>query len=335
MTPPPQEQLALTEEQMVNHLLWHKAMSSFDEDGGSRVDEYIRLLRERGEGTHVSFTDPFHRSIALAFELVLEQGMDPWAIDLVRFTALYTERVKEGGEVDLITAGKLLHMAWSILKLQSEKVRLAAEPPPPPPEPELGWDDLPSMDDVPDDVDVAYTQRVTEGDPILDEKVRHKGDRKVTLMELVGALEEARREADLRKAIAEAREHEKASRRAVGQRRADNAAHKDDQEGDIAEVWERILGRNGVPIPITDIHGRQKEDVVKTLVSVLFLARANRIRLWQENFPYGMIYVQNPSAAHYVDMSPKEPDPPAEPARAKRQPPKRKPKMEPMEHAQN
>jgi len=191
------------------------------------------------------------------------------------------------------------------------------------------------MDEVPDDVDLAYTQRVTEGDPILDEKVRHKGDRKVTLMELVGALEEARREADLRRAIQEARESEKATRKAAGQRRADNAAHKDDQEGDIAEVWERILGRNGVPIPITDIHGRQKEDVVKTLVSVLFLARANRIKLWQENFPYGMIYVQNPSAAHYVDMSPREPDPAPEVPKAKRQPPRRKPKMEPMEHAQN
>lgn len=325
---------AQTEETMVRHLLWHKALHS-EEDGGARINDYVRILRERGEGQHVAFTDPFDRSIALAFELVLEQGMDPWHIDLVRFTALYLERVKEGTDLDLITAGKLLHMAWSILKLQSERVRSRAEPPPPPePEPELSWDDIPL--DVVDDPDAAFTDRVLQpGDAPIDEKVRHKGDRKVTLMELVDALEEARREAELRQEILQKRDAEKALRSAKRHSRADAAAHKDDQEGDIAEVWERILGRNGVPIPITDLHAKTREDMVKTLVSILFLAREQRIRVWQDDFPYGMIFVQNPSAHGYVDA---RPAPPAEPMRAektKRRPPVRKSKALEVPHVQN
>ena len=294
----------MSEQQLVNHLLFHKAIISED-DSGQRVDEYIRLVKERGQGNHVGIEDPFDRAISLAFELVLDQGMDPWAIDLVRFTALYMDRVKQGEAIDLLTAGKLLHMAWSILRMQSDKLRQAAEPPPEPEPQDLGWDDLPSMDDLPSDVDAAYNQRVLAGEEeILDEKVRHKGDRKVTLMELVEALEEARREADLRAQIVAARESEKALRKARTRGRAEGAAHKEDQEEDIREVWERILGMNGAPIPITSIQERTRDDMVKTFVSVLFLARENRIRLWQEDFPYGMIYVQNPGAKHSGEDEP-------------------------------
>ena len=289
----------MSEQQLVNHLLFHKALID-EENGVDRINDYIRLVKERGLGHHVGIEDPFDRSISLAFELVLDQGMDPWAIDLVKFTSLYMDRVKQGARIDLITAGKLLHMAWSILRMQSEKLRQSAEPPPVPEPEELGWDDLPSMDDLPSDVDAAYNERVIQGEPedVLDEKVRHKGDRKVTLMELVEALEEARREADLRAQLVEKRENEKAHRNAARRGKAEGAAHREDTEGDIREVWERILGQNGVPIPITSIQEKTREDMVKTLVSILFLARQNKIRIWQEDFPYGMIYVQNPDAKH-------------------------------------
>lgn len=289
----------LSEQQLVNHLLFHKAIISEDGDAG-RINEYIRLVKERGDGTHVGIEDPFDRSISLAFELVLDQGMDPWAIDLVRFTALYMDRVNKGERIDLITAGKLLHMAWSILRLQSDKLRQSAEPPPAPPEPEpFGWDDI-DMSALSDDPDAAFNTVVEHARPadLLDEKVRHKGDRKVTLMELVSALEDARREADLRHQVVTAREMEKSKRAKARQGRAEGAAHKEDQEEDIREVWERIASLNGAPIPITSIQERTRDDMVKTLVSVLFLAKSQRIKLWQENFPYGMIYIQNPGAAH-------------------------------------
>lgn len=287
----------MSEQQLVNHLLFHKALIAEDGDN-ERVNDYIRLVKERGQGHHVGIEDPFDRSISLAFELVLDQGMDPWAIDLVSFTGLYMQRVRDGAQIDLITAGKLLHMAWSILRLQSEKLRLSAEPPVVlEPEPSDPWGDI-DASWAEEDPDRAYNERILQGEDVLDEKVRHKGDRKVTLMELVEALEEARREADLRATIVEKRESEKAHRSALRRGKAEGAAHKEDPESDIREVWERILGQNGVPIPLTSIQEPTKDDMVRTLVSILFLARENKIRIWQENFPYGMIYVQNPSAKH-------------------------------------
>jgi segregation and condensation protein A len=254
----------------------------------------------------------------------------------VKFTGLYMARVKEGAQIDLITAGKLLHMAWSILRLQSEHLRERAEPPPPPEPVELGWDDITPLDELPSDVDAAYNQSVFGSDPndLLDEKIRHKGDRKVTLMELVSALEEARREAEVRAAMVESREALKTQRRAAGRGKAEGAAHKEDQDADIREVWERITGRNGIPIPITEIQDKTREDLVKTLVSVLFLAREQKIRLWQEDFPYGMIFIQNPSADHFVDMSPPAPETPTLPVKA-RKPPVRKAKTVEMKHGQN
>lgn len=296
----------ISEQQLVNHLLFHKALVA-EEGGNERINDYIRLVRESGGGAHVNIEDPFDRSIALAFELVLEQGMDPWHIDLVQFASLYMQRVKERPELDLITAGRILLMAWTILRMQSDRLRERAEPPPmPEPVEEDPWG---AIDDAwaVDDPDRAYTSRVIEGEAIIDEKIRHKGDRKVTLMELVEALEEAKREADLRAEIVAKREAEKTLRRTTSRSRAENAAHKEDLEADIGEVWERIAGLNGAPIPITEIQERTRDDLVKTFVSILFLARQNRIRVWQENFPYGMIYVQNPSAASHEGHDPTAP----------------------------
>jgi len=296
----------MDEQQLINHLMFHKAMVGLDGDGTAapeRVDEYIRLAKEAGEGQHVGIEDPFDRSIALAFELVLQQGLDPWAIDLVKFSSLYAERVREGAEVDLITAGKLLHMAWSILRMQSDVLRQAAEPPVESGYEDMGWDEMPQWDDLPDDIDVAYTSRVIQSKlDIIDEKVRHKGDRKVTLMELVEALEQARAEADQRALVLEARERERANRRTATRGRTRNAAHKDDQDADNREVLERILAYQGERVPIVDIHARNRDDLVKTFVSVLFLARSKRVRVWQEDFPYGMIYV-TPEAAIDADSA--------------------------------
>src|SRR5207237_162995 len=78
-------------------------------------------------------------AVFAAFDLVLERQMDPWEINLVPFTKLFLDKVKKDGSVNFVTAGKLVFLAWSILKLQSDKVLLDAMPPEPTPE-DGGWD---------------------------------------------------------------------------------------------------------------------------------------------------------------------------------------------------
>ncbi len=289
--------------QVLNHLLFHKSILSEDE-GGDRLNDYIRILKERGEGEYVSIEDPFERAIALAFELVLEEHLNPWDLDLVQFATLYARRLKDAPEVDLITAGRLLLMAWRICRMQSDDLRLKSEPPPEPEFEEAGWDDIDDAAWLTEDVDYEYTVNVLkeeQPESILDEKIRHRGNRRVTLLELVQALEEARAEAELRAEISSKRIIEKERRKRIREGRAQGSAHQEDQDADNVEVWKRIRRFNGAPIPLASIHTGTRDDLVKSLVAVLFLARGGKVHVSQEDFPFGTIYVKNVTPADPVE----------------------------------
>ncbi|MHB8584832.1 MAG: segregation/condensation protein A [Thermoplasmatota archaeon] len=295
---------AVNEPEVLRHLLYHR--SAAEGDASARMDQYVELLRTRKEGDHVAIEDPFNRAIALAFELVLECGLDPWDIDLVKFSSLYLERVRRTPEIDLVTAGRILVMAWTILRLQSDNLRAKSEPPAP--IEEEPWDAPPDMSFLIEDPDFVYTQSVVEAQQApIDEKVRHKGDRKVTLMELIEALEAARKEAEMRAEWAFLRDAEREKRKVAREGAVEGHFHKEDQEREVAEIWERIVQLNGHPIPLDDVHGRSRADLVKALVSVLFLARSNKVVLWQEDFPYGTIFIQNASKIHAPSDGPGSP----------------------------
>lgn len=285
--PPPPEA------EVINHLLFHKSL--IGEHEPARLNAYIEMVKASKEGVHLVMVNPFDRAIAIAFQLVIEEHLDPWKLDLVQFTGMYLEHIRRTKELDLITAGRLIFLAWSVLKLQSDEAlqRAEASRVQPEPEPEVSWDDIPTDAWLTEDGAYAFTTAVLQGRAPIDEKVRHKGDRKVTLYELVEAFEEARQEAETRIILDGKRREAKvlwARERKAG---VEGAAHKEDLEAEIKEVWARITKLNGHPIPLRDLHDNSREDLVKCLVSVLFLAREQRLHLWQDNFPYGAIFVKN------------------------------------------
>jgi len=264
-------------EGVLGHLLFHKAM--IDDDAGSeKIDHYLSILR--GANAAPASRDPLDRSIETVFELVLSNDLDPWDIDLMKFTTLYTEKVKEE-EVNFVLAGKLMLMAWSILRMQSEQVLTSSE---------TRSDDL--MDDM-DGMDLfpADEPRVilTLPDEIeLDEVVRHRGSRPVTLLELLDAFQEAQQEEErnvLREKIREAN-------RAKMEANFDTKAHNDDLEKDVEDVWQRISKCGSGPVDISDIWNGGREDLVTVFVSLLFLARRGRIAVWQDDLPYGSIKLE-------------------------------------------
>lgn len=292
----PAEAAPQPEAEVVNHLLFHKSLIAEDTDA-SRLNAYIAMIKASREGAHLVMVNPFDRAIAIAFQLVIEQHLDPWKLDLVQFTELYLKHVRETKEVDLITAGRLVFLAWTVLKLQSDQALLRAEASRhlPEPEPEAsGWDDIPTDSWLTDDGEYAFTNAVLQNKVApIDEKVRHRGDRKVTLFELVEAFEEARAEAEARIILDSKRKEAKALWATERKAGVQGAAHKEDLEAEIEEVWGRILRLNGHPIPLKDLHDGTRDDRVKALVSVLFLAREVKLDLWQDNFPYGPIFVKN------------------------------------------
>ena len=167
---------------ILNHLLFHKALIS-ETEGGQRINRYLAMLNEIDQGMHVAVRDPFEKSVVAAFELALERHLDPWEINLVPFTKLFLDKVKKDGAVNFVTAGKLVFLAWSILKMQSDKVLLDAMPPQAQ-EPMDGWD----IDMFRDPADLDYNQVVLAGTATpLTEAIHREGRRAVTLMELMDA----------------------------------------------------------------------------------------------------------------------------------------------------
>ncbi|MCA1814215.1 MAG: hypothetical protein LC624_09740, partial [Halobacteriales archaeon] len=158
---PPEAQPTLEEQRILQHLLFHKSLLSEDGDG-ARINNYLAMVKASKEGAHLVMVNPFDKAIAIAFQLVMEKHLDPWRLDLVQFTEMYLKHVRKGGEVDLITAGRLIFMAWTVLKLQSDEALLHAEQSRnlPQPEPEVSWDDIPADGWLTDDGEYAFTNAV-------------------------------------------------------------------------------------------------------------------------------------------------------------------------------
>ena len=72
----------------------------------------------------------------------------------------------------------------------------------------------------------------------------------------------------------------------------DGKSHSDDQEKDVAETWERIERCGSGPIALEDLFIRDKEDAIKIFISLLFLARNGKISLWQDELPYGQVFLE-------------------------------------------
>lgn len=259
-------------ESMEQHLLFHKAMAE-DEESFARINGYLDILRDAGAGEKLS--DPVDESIRAVFSLVLEKGLDPWAIDLEQFAKMYSEKVSSD-RFDMIVAGRLLLMAWKILNLQSERTRMTAEPPA-----EIEAVDESDFDFLEEDPmvvpEVSFRRVYARDEP-----------RPITMMDLLDAFEEAKREAE----IAEARESARVKLREKPAKKFDNKAHREDDEKTVAAVYERIRGMGMGPMPITEFYSSSEEDNITVFVSVLHLVRNGLLDVFQTELPYGEITVQ-------------------------------------------
>lgn len=299
--------------EVINHLLFHKALIGEDE-GNERINQYLSLIKE---GEHVGLKDPFDRSIALVFDLVIQEQMNVWDVDLVHFSELYLKRAREEN-LDLVTAGRIIVMAWTILKLQSDDlVRKFERRQQETLDLDAGWDSLPDWGQITGD-EFTVTERLLADRRPIDEKIWHEGDRPVTLMELVNAFEVARQEAEERIQLTADREKMRQYLRTEGLARFQGRVHKEDLEEDIRLIWDRIVALNGSAIPLTALYDKADIwDHVTAFNGVLFLNRDRRIQLWQEDFPYGPVLLRNLAATEGAPAAPpgkRQKEPPGEDA---------------------
>ena len=280
---------------LVDHLLFHKAIHT-SEANTQRLDEYIQLATTMDTPYHVhTIPDSFTRTVGLLFSLVMEKEIDPWDLDLMTLMKVWEKEMTKREDIDFILAGNLIVWAWSVIKLRVEQTLEATMP-----VEDIPWDDEEGEDWGDWGEQQDFVTLVQQGlTPPLDEKVRHKGQRKVTLMELLDSLEQARRYVKLRTQQKKAREQLRKDQAARWVRSAQNIAdrlHEDDAENDTHMAWARLCElteHNGKAIPFASmVSGKDKEGLVRTFLALLYLAGEGKVKLWQRTPPRGKIMVR-------------------------------------------
>jgi len=276
-----------TEAEMINHLLFHKSIIREPNEKVIDVDTYVGILKELDQGMHVVLDSPVDRAVAIAFQLVIDERFDPWNLDLVEFTKLYLKKIRKEEEVNFIIAGRLVLMAWSILKSQSDRVLVDADKVDEPEE--FYLDDWDPVDFYDQEETTSFSDIILDGAPPLTEAVRSNDVRGVTLMSLVEAFEEAREEIALNERIKKFAKTQVVKPVVISEN-----LHQESLQEDISITWQRICKFNGSPIPISDLwNSTDTFDKVTVFVSTLFLAKMNKVKLSQRKLPYGQIMVKN------------------------------------------
>ncbi|RLE41993.1 hypothetical protein DRJ16_05425 [Candidatus Woesearchaeota archaeon] len=277
---------------VINHLIFHKSLID-EKDDAARINHYVNMLQIANKGEHISINDPFDRSIAIAFELVIQQHLNPWDLDLVKFSTMYIKRAKEE-KIDLITAGRIIYMAWKVLKLQSDNLVVTIESQEEKYEP-FEWGDIPQEMWFTKDDAYSYTNLVMKTpEPALETPIRRDAKRKVTLIELLDAFDKARKESEEYQLIEQSRREERERLSMLARKRMKGTAHEDHLEEDIAYDWNKIKKFPKNTMALKDLCGKKgKEEMIKVLMSVLFLAYDNKILVYQKRFPYGKIFIKN------------------------------------------
>jgi hypothetical protein len=280
----------------------------------SKFLDRLMELSTLEEAEHQYLIEPFDRSVALVFQMFQSSDLDPWDVDLSNFIQMFNQRILDAENIDLPSCGRLIRMAWSILRGQAstllERQERALEF-----EEEDDWDFDGGWEAEFDDEDYNFSVGIMTGaaddvlPSIFEGRIHREEGRPVTLGELLLGLQDAGRIAEeqrLREKIAKERReaHQKAKARFSG------SLHVEDLEGDLKRTWNALKSRanknltaglNDVAAELNEssLGGGVNEDEaraeaqVTALVSTLFLTNRGYIGLKQEGGRDGRIVLED------------------------------------------
>ena len=263
-----------TNETLEQHLLFHKALID-DNVASEKIDRYLNILNEAPDCERMQ--DPVDESIRTVFRLVLEQDFDPWSIDLREFVRTYTAKVNSANKFDIIVAGKLVLMAWKVLRMQTDATKMESD----------RTDDPFEFEDFEEEI-VDYEPTLYVPGITLRETYARTPERPVTMIELLDAFEEAREEI-----IASVeRERIRQELKAKEPKTFDNKAHKEVSESDVEAIWQQIQRIGTGAFSLTELFVPNVDDNIAVFLSVLQLVRDGKLNIWQNELPYGDIMVE-------------------------------------------
>ena len=282
--------------------------------GTSRYLDRLMELSSMEEAEHQFLIDPFDRSVALVFQMFQSSDLDPWDVDLSSFTEMFNQRIKEADNIDLPSCGRLIRMAWSILRGQAssliqrqEQAFLFEE--------EDDWDFDSGWETDFEDADYNFSVGVLSGaadevlPSMLEGRIHREESRPVTLGELLLGLRDAGRLAEeqrIRERIAMERREALVKARA----RFSGSHHVEDLEGDLKRTWSALKSRidEGHTASLGDVAEElqllseerdtsedeiRAEAQVTALVSTLFLTNRGYVSLSQQQGKNGKIELKD------------------------------------------
>jgi chromatin segregation and condensation protein Rec8/ScpA/Scc1 (kleisin family) len=141
----------------------------------------------------------------------------------------------------------------------------------------------------------SYTNLVVNmTEPPLDEPLRRDAKRKVSLIELLDAFDLARKESEEHQLLEQQRKEERERLAEKARKRMKGTAVEDHLEEDVVDIWTRIKEFPNKTMSLGDLCSKKgKEELIRVLISVLFLAYDNKVVVYQKRFPFGKIFIKN------------------------------------------
>ena len=291
--------------------------SMLDSEADLETSKYLDRLVELSlleEAEHQFLIDPFDRSVALVFQLFQSSDLDPWDVDLTTFIEMFNRRIEDAENIDLPTCGRLVRMAWCILRGQAatllDRQERAFEE-----EEEEIWDFDGGWEADFDDADYNFSVGVLSGaasealPQMFEGRIHRDESRPVTLGELLMGLQDAGRlaaEQRMREEIAKERReaHDRARESFSG------SLHIEDLEGDLKRTWESLKSRSDAGEPVSlkmlvedltlksidegvPLEEAEAEAQVAALISALFLTNRGFVDLKQKTGRNGDITLRD------------------------------------------
>ena len=281
----------------------------------SRYLDRLLELSSLEEAEHQFLIDPFDRSVALVFQLFNSSDLDPWDVDLSSFLEMFNERIENAENIDLPTCGKLVRMAWSILRNQASSLIERQERSLQYDEEDV-WDFEGGWETEFDDEDYNFSLGILSGaadetlPSIFEGRIHRDESRPVTLVELLMGLQSAGKLAEeqrLREKIA--RERRESNDRARA--RFGGSLHVENLENDLKRTWNALknnTSKTSQSVELREIvstlnktslqSGLSEEEAkaeaqVTALVSALFLTNRGYVDISQEEGRDGKIILRN------------------------------------------
>ena len=282
----------------------------------SRYLDRLVELASLEEAEHQFLIEPFDRSVALVFQLFRSKDLDPWDVDLTSFLEMFEARIKTTDNIDLPTCGRLIRMAWQILRGQSSTLIERQDRAWDEHEEEFldfdvsGWETEFTEDDYNFSVGVMTGAADNVLPSMFEGRIHREESRPVTLGELLMGLQSAKQISEdlkLREQIAKERREAHAKARA----RFSGSLHIEDLEADLRRTWNALRDRSDegdMAVDLKDIatylrdkslegglefDEAESEAQVTALVSALFLTHRGYADLTQKSGRDGLISIKD------------------------------------------